>query len=211
MKVIFTLIYVYELCTCEAQTAVHQPDLILPLEYDAWHPLFLCRFHILSQCHQPVLGKRYRKGRDHWTVSGFQPQKRTKCESIAEFIQPRSQGIFWKEKREDPRNESMFHAQSHQGPVLNIFFRLSLLILSTLFRTNPDKFSIVVVTSSQLYLNVDYKAILIKIRHAILKIFEQLYKIFEQLLSNFLAYSIYIATFQLFRSRIWKGLARPAT
>jgi len=33
-----------------------------------------------------------------------------------------------------------------------------------------------------LYLNVDYKAIVIKIRHAVLKIFEQLYKLFEQLL-----------------------------
>jgi len=32
-----------------------------------------------------------------------------------------------------------------------------------------------------LYLNVDYKALVIKIRHAVLKIFEQLYKIFEQL------------------------------
>jgi len=54
-----------------------------------------------------------------------------------------------------------------------------------------------------LYLNVDYKAIVIKIRHAVLKIFEQLYKIFEQLfeilatfeqlfgifLSNFLPFS----------------------
>ena len=30
-------------------------------------------------------------------------------------------------------------------------------------------------------LNVDYKAIVIKIRHAVLKIFEQLYEIFEQL------------------------------
>ena len=33
----------------------------------------------------------------------------------------------------------------------------------------------------QLYLSVDYKAIVIKIRHAVLKVFEQLYKIFEQL------------------------------
>ena len=41
--------------------------------------------------------------------------------------------------------------------------------------------------------SVDYKAIVIKIRHAVLKIFEQLYKIFEQLLSNFLAY--FLATF----------------
>jgi len=54
-----------------------------------------------------------------------------------------------------------------------------------------------------LYLNVDYKAIAIKIRHAVLKIFEQLNKIFEQLfqilatfeqlfgvfLSNFLPFS----------------------
>jgi len=54
-----------------------------------------------------------------------------------------------------------------------------------------------------LYLNVDYKAIVIKIRHAVLKIFEQLYKIFEQFfqilatfeqlfgifLSNFLPFS----------------------
>ena len=54
-----------------------------------------------------------------------------------------------------------------------------------------------------LYVNVDYKAIVIKIRHAVLKIFEQLCKIFEQLfqfwatfkqlfdifLSNFLAFS----------------------
>ena len=54
-----------------------------------------------------------------------------------------------------------------------------------------------------MYLNVDYKAIVIKIRHAVLKILEQLYKIFEQLfqfratfeqlfgifLSNFLAFS----------------------
>lgn len=32
-----------------------------------------------------------------------------------------------------------------------------------------------------MYLNADYKAIVIKIRHAVLKIFEQLYKIFEQL------------------------------
>jgi len=55
-----------------------------------------------------------------------------------------------------------------------------------------------------LYLNVDYKAIVIKIRHAVLKIFEQLYKIFEQLLSNFLAY--FLATFYLFRSRIWTPL-----
>ena len=53
-----------------------------------------------------------------------------------------------------------------------------------------------------MYLNVDYKAIVIKIKH-VLKIFEQLYKIFEQLfpfsatfeqrfgifLSNFLAFS----------------------
>ena len=45
-----------------------------------------------------------------------------------------------------------------------------------------------------LHLNVDYKAIVIKIRHAVLETFEQLYKIFEhlfqfeQLLSNFLAY-----------------------
>jgi len=54
-----------------------------------------------------------------------------------------------------------------------------------------------------LYLNVDYKAIAIKIRHAVLIIFEQLYKIFEQrfqilatfeqrfgiFLSNFLPFS----------------------
>ena len=54
-----------------------------------------------------------------------------------------------------------------------------------------------------MYLNVDYKAIVIKIRHAVLKIFEQLYQIFEQLfqilatfeqlfgifLSNFLPFS----------------------
>ena len=54
-----------------------------------------------------------------------------------------------------------------------------------------------------MYLNVDYKATVIKIRHAVLKIFEQLYKIFEQLfqilatleqlfgifLSNFLPFS----------------------
>ena len=54
-----------------------------------------------------------------------------------------------------------------------------------------------------MYLNVDYKAIVLKIRHVVLKIFEQLYKIFEQLfqilatfeqlfgifLSNFLPFS----------------------
>ena len=54
-----------------------------------------------------------------------------------------------------------------------------------------------------MYLNVDYKAIVIKIKHVVLKIFEQLYKIFEQrfpfsatfeqlfgiILSNFLAFS----------------------
>ena len=50
-------------------------------------------------------------------------------------------------------------------------------------------------------------AIVIKVRHAILKIFEQLYRHFWttfSILSNFLAY--FLATSELFRSRIWKGL-----
>ena len=49
------------------------------------------------------------------------------------------------------------------------------------------------------WVNVDYKAIVVEIRHTVLKILEQLYTIlsnlfnFEQLLSNFLAY--FLATF----------------
>ena len=76
-------------------------------------------FSVIFTFFHNVINQSWEKGIEKvaiiWRFQVFSHRKeRSACESIAEFIQPRSQGILWKEKREDPRNESIFHRRFTQ-------------------------------------------------------------------------------------------------